>query len=145
METESGPSASRTRRATVVLPEPDPPATPITRRLCLASSPADGGAAFAPSPAVSATLPLYQTLEGQVMSSTILGGFTTARRIAIGAALAASLGLTAYAAADQQVTALLRNGDRVTGRFDGLNQNLLFIDVSDTDERKIPMGDVALI
>jgi len=80
------------------------------------------------------------------MSSTILGGFTTARRIAIGAALAASLGLTAaYAAADQQVTALLRNGDRVTGRFDGLNQNLLFIDVSDTDERKIPMGDVALI
>jgi hypothetical protein len=85
------------------------------------------------------------TLKGQVMSPPLLGGLTTARRIAIGAALAASLGLTAIAAADQTVTALLRNGDRVTGRFDGINQNLVYIDVSDTDERKIPIGDVALL
>ena len=43
------------------------------------------------------------------------------------------------------VTALLRNGDRVAGRFDGFNNRLVYIDVSDTDERKIPVGDVVLL
>jgi hypothetical protein len=49
------------------------------------------------------------------------------------------------AAADEQVTAMLRNGERVTGRFDGFTNGLVYIDVSATDERKIPVGDVALL
>jgi hypothetical protein len=83
--------------------------------------------------------------EGKVMSLRFISSLTTARRVAIGAALAASLGLTTMAAADERVTALLRGGERVTGRFDGIANGQVHIDVSDTDERKIPLGDVALI
>jgi hypothetical protein len=85
------------------------------------------------------------TLEGQVMSLRFIASFRLTQRVAVAAALAASLGLTAQAAADERVTALLRGGDRVTGRFDGFANGLVHIDVSDTDERKIPVGDVALI
>ena len=79
------------------------------------------------------------------MSLRFLGSFRLTQRVAIAAALAASLGLTTQAAADERVTALLRGGERVTGRFDGFANGLVHIDVSDTDERKIPVGDVALI
>ena len=40
---------------------------------------------------------------------------------------------------------MLRNGDRVTGLFDGYNNNQVYVDVSASDERKIPVGDVALL
>ncbi len=79
------------------------------------------------------------------MSLRFFESFRLTQRVAIATALAASLGLTTLAAADQQVTALLRNGDRVTGLFDGYNNNQVYIDVSDTDERKIPVGDVVLM
>jgi hypothetical protein len=79
------------------------------------------------------------------MSSDFTGSRSMSRRIALAAAFAASLGFVAVAAADQNVTALLRGGERVTGRFDGFTNGLVYIDVSDTDERKIPVGDVALI
>jgi hypothetical protein len=83
--------------------------------------------------------------EGQVMSLRFIGGLSVARRVALATALGASFGLTSLAAADERVTALLRGGERVTGRFDGFTNGLVHIDVSDTDERKIPVGDVALI
>ena len=79
------------------------------------------------------------------MSLRIFGSFRLTQRVAIATALAASLGLTTLAAADEQVTALLRNGERVTGRFDGFNNGQVYVDVSDTDERKIPVGDVVLL
>jgi hypothetical protein len=79
------------------------------------------------------------------MSLRFIGGLSVARRVAIATALAASSGLTTIAAADERVTALLRGGERVTGRFDGFTNGLIHIDVSDTDERKIPVGDVALL
>ncbi len=79
------------------------------------------------------------------MSLRFFGGLLKARRVALGAALLASLSITAIAAADQQVTALLRNGDRVTGLFDGYNNNQVYVDVSASDERKIPVGDVVLL
>ena len=79
------------------------------------------------------------------MSLRIFESFRLTQRVAIATALAASLGLTTLAAADQQVTALLRNGDRVTGLFDGYNNNQVYVDVSATDERKIPVGDVVLL
>jgi hypothetical protein len=85
------------------------------------------------------------TLEGQVMTLRFIGGLSTARRVVMATALAASLGFPAIAAADERVTAQLRNGERVTGRFDGFTNGLFYIDVSDTDERKIPVGDVALL
>ena len=79
------------------------------------------------------------------MSLRIFESFRLTQRVAIATAFAASLGLTTLAAADQQVTALLRNGDRVTGLFDGYNNNQVYVDVSATDERKIPVGDVVLL
>ena len=79
------------------------------------------------------------------MSLRFIGGLTVARRVAIATGLAASFALTTPAAADERVTALLRGGERVTGRFDGFTNGLIHIDVSDTDERKIPVGDVALL
>jgi hypothetical protein len=79
------------------------------------------------------------------MSLRFISGLATTRRTVFGTALAASLGLASIAAADQQVTALLRNGDRVAGLFDGYNNNQVYIDVSATDERKIPVGDVVLL
>jgi len=79
------------------------------------------------------------------MSLPIFESFRLTQRVAIATAFAASLGLTTLAAADQQVTALLRNGDRVTGLFDGYNNNQVYVDVSATDERKIPVGDVVLL
>jgi hypothetical protein len=85
------------------------------------------------------------TLEGQVMSLRFIGSLSTTRRIAMATGLAASLAIPAIAAADERVTALLRNGERVSGRFDGFTNGLVHIDVSDTDERKIPVGDVVVL
>jgi hypothetical protein len=58
---------------------------------------------------------------------------------------AALVALATVAVADQTVTVLLRSGERVTGRFDGINQGLFYVDVSATDERKIPLGQIAVI
>jgi hypothetical protein len=85
------------------------------------------------------------TLEGQVMPLRFIRCLSTPRRAAVATALAASLAIPAIAAADMNVTALLRNGDRVTGRFDGFNQGQWYIDVSATDERKIPTADVVVL
>jgi hypothetical protein len=85
------------------------------------------------------------TLEGQVMSLRFTGSLSTTRRVAMATALAASLAIPAIAAQDMNVTALLRNGERVTGRFDGFNQGQWHIDVSATDERKIPTGDIVVL
>ncbi|MEO5819551.1 MAG: hypothetical protein ABIT71_03535 [Vicinamibacteraceae bacterium] len=79
------------------------------------------------------------------MSLRFIAGLATARRVAVGTALAATLSLATIAAADQQVTALLRNGERVAGLFDGYNNNQVYVDVSASDERKIPVGDVVLL
>jgi hypothetical protein len=54
-------------------------------------------------------------------------------------------GLAIPALADENVTILLRNGERASGRFDGINQGRFFLDVSATDERHIPMGEIALV
>jgi hypothetical protein len=85
------------------------------------------------------------TLEGHVMSLRFIGISSTPRRVAMSAALAATLTIPAIAAQDMNVTALLRNGERVTGRFDGFNQGQWHIDVSATDERKIPTGDIVVL
>lgn len=79
------------------------------------------------------------------MSLRFISTLSTTRRVAMATALAASLTIPAIAAADERVTALLRNGERVSGRFDGFTNGLVHIDVSDTDERKIPVGDVVVL
>jgi hypothetical protein len=63
------------------------------------------------------------------------------------AALSVALlgGLAATAAADFNATVVYRNGDRASGRYDGFANGQFYLDVSNTDERKIPMGDIALI
>jgi hypothetical protein len=65
------------------------------------------------------------------------------RRVVLAAALAG--GIAVPAAADENVTVVYRNGERASGRYDGFSQGRFYLDVSATDERKIPIGDIALI
>jgi hypothetical protein len=62
-------------------------------------------------------------------------------------ALAAVLtsGFAIEAAADFNVTVVYRSGERASGRYDGFNNGQFYLDVSNTDERRIPIGDLALI
>lgn len=55
------------------------------------------------------------------------------------------LGIGSMAIAQDRVTLMMRSGETVSGRFDGTNGGLFYLDVSDTDERKIPLGQIALI
>ena len=52
--------------------------------------------------------------------------------------------LPAAVAADK-VTVLLRSGEKVAGDLEDLNQGTLFVRVSLNDQRKLPIGDVAVI
>jgi hypothetical protein len=65
------------------------------------------------------------------------------------AALAfATLGLGASPALAQgsdDVTVMLRSGERVSGRLEDLESGTLFVRVSQNDQRKLPVGQVALI
>lgn len=79
------------------------------------------------------------------MSRRFISSHSTARRIAAAAGFAACLGVTTLTAQDLNVTAMLRNSERVTGRFDGVANGQVHVDVSATDERRIPLGDVALL
>lgn len=55
------------------------------------------------------------------------------------------LGVSTMAVAQDRVTLMLRSGETVNGRFDGVNQGLFYLDVSDTDERKIPLGQIVVV
>lgn len=79
------------------------------------------------------------------MSLRFICSHSTARRLAAAAGFAACLGIAPLAAADFNVTALLRSGERVTGLFDGVGNGQVHVDVSATDERKLPIGDIALL
>jgi hypothetical protein len=68
------------------------------------------------------------------------------RKVALAAALASGVIIPIPAAfADVNVTVVYRNGDRASGRYDGFNNGQFHLDVSATDERRIPIGDIALI
>jgi hypothetical protein len=47
--------------------------------------------------------------------------------------------------ADDRVTVMLRSGEKLSGRFDGVANGRFYLDISDTDERHIPMGDIVVI
>lgn len=79
------------------------------------------------------------------MSLRFNSSHTPARRMAAAAGFAACLGVTTLSAADFNVTALLRSGERVTGLFDGVGNGQVHVDVSATDERRLPLGDIALL
>lgn len=51
----------------------------------------------------------------------------------------------AYAQASDDVTVLLRSGERVSGRLEDLNNGTLFVRVSANDQRRLAIGQVALI
>ena len=62
----------------------------------------------------------------------------------LAAAVAAVL-MTPLAAAADQVTVLLRSGQKVAGQLEDLDKGTLFVRVSLHDQRKLPIGDVVLI
>jgi hypothetical protein len=49
------------------------------------------------------------------------------------------------ASAQDRVTLMMRSGEKLSGRFDGVANDRFYLDISDTDERHIPMGDIAVI
>lgn len=61
------------------------------------------------------------------------------------AAAVAVVLITPLAAAADQVTVLLRSGQKVAGQLEDLDKGTLFIRVSLNDQRKLPIGDVAVI
>ena len=71
----------------------------------------------------------------------------TIRRLSLALVLAAlALPSVSFAqASGPQATVLLRNGDRVSGVLEDVENNTVFVRVSLNDQRKLNMGEVALI
>jgi hypothetical protein len=70
------------------------------------------------------------------------------RNAAATAVLALTLGLGAsstFAQGSDDVTVMLRSGERVAGRLEDLNNGTLFVRVSLHDQRRLPVNSVALI
>jgi len=53
--------------------------------------------------------------------------------------------LATPAVAQRTATVLLRSGERVSGEFEDIQFDLLYLRVSHEEERRIPVGDVALV
>lgn len=54
------------------------------------------------------------------------------------------IGLGTWAAADDRIAVMLRSGERLFGRYDGFANGQFYLD-TDTEDRHIPLGDIALI
>lgn len=63
--------------------------------------------------------------------------------VAMSAAVIASSAVSASAADD--VTVMLRSGERVSGRLEDMAKGTIFVRVSQNDQRKLPAGEVAVI
>ncbi len=50
-----------------------------------------------------------------------------------------------YAQHEHRATVLLRNGDRVAGVLEDVENNMVYVRVSQHDQRKLPVDQVALI
>jgi len=55
------------------------------------------------------------------------------------------VGIGNWALADDRVTVMLRSGEKLSGRFDGVANGQFYLDISNTDERHIPLDQIALI
>jgi hypothetical protein len=74
-----------------------------------------------------------------------LAGMAT-RKILLSVALAVLvLPSLSLAIAEHRATVLLRNGDRVAGMLEDVENGVVFVRVSQHDQRKLGLGDVALI
>ena len=68
------------------------------------------------------------------------------RRFVLTLALAAfALPSVSFAQHEHRATVLLRNGDRVSGALEDVENGTVFVRVSLHDQRKLPLGEVALI
>jgi hypothetical protein len=68
------------------------------------------------------------------------------RRFVLTLALAAfALPSVSFAQHEHRATVLLRNGDRVSGALEDVENGTVFVRVSQHDQRKLPVGEVALI
>ena len=71
----------------------------------------------------------------------------TFRHMTTAALLAGALTLPGqlWAQGSDDITVLLRSGERISGRLEDLNNGTLFVRVSTHDQRKLPISQVALI
>jgi hypothetical protein len=68
------------------------------------------------------------------------------RKLVLTLVLAAfALPSISFAQHEHRATVLLRNGDRVSGNLEDVEGGTVYVRVSQHDQRKIPMGEVALI
>ncbi len=71
---------------------------------------------------------------------------TTRKRLSMVALAVVMLpGLLLANANQERATVLLRGGERVAGQFEGIANGVVYVRLSLADQRKIPVGDVALI
>ena len=72
---------------------------------------------------------------------------STFRHMATAALLAGALTMPGQVRAQgsDDITVLLRSGERVSGRLEDLNNGTLFVRVSTNDQRRLPVSQVALI
>lgn len=66
-------------------------------------------------------------------------------RFAMAVGVAALTLAPAVAAAQDRVTVTMRSGERITGEFEDLANDLVYVRVSQHDQRKLPFGEVAVI
>ena len=68
------------------------------------------------------------------------------KRLFLATAIALAIGIAAPAAAqDPTATVLLKSGERITGTFEGILNGIMYVRVSFPEQRRIPVGDVALV
>lgn len=71
--------------------------------------------------------------------------YSPAKLPVLAAALATCLAIPALAAAQDQVTVVMRNGERVSGRFEDLNANTVYVRASLHDQRRLPLDGIAVL
>ena len=70
----------------------------------------------------------------------------TIRKLIVVTALAAvGLPVAVFADHEHRATVLMRNGERVAGNLEDVENGIVFVRVSLNDQRRLPVGDVALI
>jgi hypothetical protein len=67
------------------------------------------------------------------------------RKLVLTLVLAAFMLPSIYAQQEHRATVLLRNGERVAGAMEGVANDTIYVRVSREDQRRLPVGQVALI
>jgi hypothetical protein len=81
-----------------------------------------------------------------IVEIPIQGGTAMPRRFLIAGLLIAAMAAAGSAPAQERAATILpRSGERISGRFEDIQNNIVYLRISLHDERRIPVDQVALI